>query len=44
MTDFHRYKDLFAYKEILDYLDMRHKEQLAEGIVSPDERSSAYPF
>ncbi|KAI0922007.1 hypothetical protein AcV5_000548 [Taiwanofungus camphoratus] len=38
------YKDLFAYKDILQYLDERHAEQTEKGITSGNERTSAYPF
>lgn len=39
-----RYKDLFAYEDILEYLDKCHAEQVQTGFVKPDERISAYPM
>ncbi|KAH9938720.1 uncharacterized protein B0H18DRAFT_949969 [Fomitopsis serialis] len=42
--DVAQYKDLFAYKDILQYLDAQHADQLEKGLTSPEARSSAYPF
>lgn len=39
-----QYKDLFAYEDILEYLDKCHAEQVQTGFVKPDERISAYPM
>lgn len=42
--DVAQYKGIERYKDVLPYLDERHKEQVEAGLVREDERSSSYPF
>ncbi|PCH41571.1 hypothetical protein WOLCODRAFT_137476 [Wolfiporia cocos MD-104 SS10] len=42
--DVAEYKDLFAYKDVLQYLDQSHNEQVEKGIAVENDRSAAYPF
>ncbi|KAH9843744.1 uncharacterized protein C8Q71DRAFT_719459 [Rhodofomes roseus] len=42
--DVAQYKDLFAYKDILQYLDTSHAEQLEKGLVGSQPRNPPYPF
>ncbi|CCM03993.1 uncharacterized protein FIBRA_06149 [Fibroporia radiculosa] len=42
--DVAEYKDLFAYKDILSYLDERHADQVEKGVVAADDRTAVYPL
>ncbi|KZT12648.1 uncharacterized protein LAESUDRAFT_640177 [Laetiporus sulphureus 93-53] len=43
--DVAQYKDLFAYKDILQYLDECHAEQLKQGVIRADDpQTSDFPF
>ncbi|KZT74535.1 hypothetical protein DAEQUDRAFT_734812 [Daedalea quercina L-15889] len=42
--DVAQYKDLFAYKDILQYLDAQHADQLERGLVGSQPQNSVYPF
>ncbi|KZT12647.1 uncharacterized protein LAESUDRAFT_640177 [Laetiporus sulphureus 93-53] len=42
--DVAEYKSLHVYKDILQYLDEKHSEQLLDGVITEDERLSPYPF
>ncbi|KAI0723515.1 hypothetical protein C8Q76DRAFT_398233 [Earliella scabrosa] len=42
--DVARYKARGAYESILPYLDRCHAEQIEQGVVSEDDRTSVFPF